>query len=61
MNNTTKEFILNLTESDIAKAEAILYALESIAWSKFDWDKATSYCNKVQTIEADIRHIKELI
>ena len=62
MNATTllNEVISELTESDIRTACRVLTVLEGIAWKKFDFEKASAYCQKVQTIETDIRHIKEL-
>lgn len=62
MNTTTKKMIMDLTEEDIRKACFILDLLGSLSYEKIeDFHKRERYVNKIQTIEADIRHIKELI
>ena len=62
MNTTTKKFIEELTDEEIRKACFILDLLEGVSYVKIaDYSKREKYINKVQTIQADIRHIKELI
>ena len=62
MNTTTKKMIADLTDDEIRKACFILTLLESVSYEKIsDYHKRERYINKVQTIEADIRHIKELV
>lgn len=62
MNTTTKKFIAELTEDEIRKACFIVNLLESISYEKIsDFHKRERYINKLQTVEADIRHIKELV
>ena len=61
-NTTTKKFIAELTEADIRKACFILDLLEGLSYEKIaDFHRRESYINKVQTIQADIRHIKEML
>ena len=52
------ELFDSLTDTDIESAIKILTCLQSIAYEKMDTDKALRYCDKVQTIENDIHHIK---
>ena len=62
MNTTTKKFIEELTDSEIRKACFILDLLEGLSYEKIaDYHRRENYINKVQTIQADIRHIKEMI
>ena len=62
MNTTTKKFIAELTEEEIRKACFIVSLLESLSYEKIsDFNKRERYITKLQTVEADIRHIKELI
>lgn len=50
-----------ITQAEINTALKVLSLLEKIAYSKMTTEKAINYCNKVQTIENDIRHIDKLI
>lgn len=56
-----REIMDKLTEEDIRTATKVLMCLESIAYAKMTTDKAIRYCEKVQTIENDVRHIFEMI
>lgn len=62
LNTTTKKFIAELTDEEIRKACFIVNLLEGLSYEKIaDFHKRERYINKLQTVEADIRHIKELI
>lgn len=52
---------IKVNQEDINTALKLLALLEKIAYSKMTTEKAINYCNKVQTIENDIRHINKLL
>lgn len=57
----TKKMIAELSDNDIKTAEYILYLLEQLVYSRADADAFEKYIRYLQTIQADIRHIKELV
>lgn len=50
-----------ISNEDIQTTLKVLATLENIAYKKFDTDKALLYCDKVQRIECDVRHINEIL
>ena len=65
MSNTTTEFTRKAIEAlkaeDINTATFILQLLAVMSYEKMDIKKGERYRQKLDTIEADIIHIKELI
>lgn len=57
----TKNFILSLSESDMRKIDVVLCALRSLSYEKMEWERGELYRAKLDTVERDIHHIKEII
>ena len=61
MMEYTKKAIAELTAEEIATAEKVLILLENISYELKQGQSGETYRHRLQIIESDVRHIKELI